>query len=99
MDRAHLSKVLKDATKGGKYVIGARETASGMKGAKAVLFTRSVPPALDAKLRDEASKHNVAIVNLPMTSAELGAMLGRPYSVSAMALRSVSEADIKQLLR
>jgi large subunit ribosomal protein L30e len=99
MDTAHLSKVLKDAMKGGKYTLGARETVSGMKGAKAVLLTRSVPPALDTKLRDEASRHNVAIINLPMTSAQLGAMLGRPYSVSAMALRFVSEADLKQLVR
>ena len=99
MDTSHLSKVLKDAMKGGKYTIGAKECISGIKGAKAVLFTRSIRPAFGAKLREEASKHHVTVVELPMTSAELGKMLGKQFNVSAMALRSVSEADVKQLLR
>jgi ribosomal protein L30E len=99
MDTAHLSKILKEAMKGGKYTIGAKETIYGMKGAKALLLTKSVPSGLSVKLRDEAAKHDVAVVDLPVTSAELARMVGRPYSVSAMALRSVSEADIKQLLR
>ncbi len=99
MDTASLSKVLKDAMKSGKYAMGAKESIAGMKGAKALLFTRSVPPVLGAKLKAEAKKHNVPLVELPMTSAELAKMLGRPYKVSAVALRSVSEADLKGLLR
>jgi ribosomal protein L30E len=99
MDTAHLSKILKEAMKGGKYTLGAKETIYGMKGAKALLLTKSVPSGLSVKLRDEAAKHNVTVVDLPVTSAELARMVGRPYSVSAMALRSVSEADVKQLLR
>ena len=99
VDTAHLSKVLKEAMKGGKYTIGAKETIYGMKGAKALLLSKSVPADLSAKLRAEAAKHDVTIVELPVTSAELARMVGRPYSVSAMALRSVSEADIKQLMK
>jgi ribosomal protein L30E len=99
MDTAHLSKVMKDAMKGGKYSLGAKESISGLKGAKALLLTKSVPPKLGSKLREEASKHNVTIVDLPITSAELSRMVGRPYNVSAAALRSISEADLKQLLK
>ncbi|MBI3840762.1 MAG: ribosomal L7Ae/L30e/S12e/Gadd45 family protein [Thaumarchaeota archaeon] len=99
VDNAHLSKVLKDAMKAGKSIVGAKESIAGMKGSKALLFTRSVPPALGEKLRAEAKKHDVPIVELPQTSAELARMVGRPYRVSAMALRSVSEADVKQLLK
>ncbi len=99
MDSALLSKVLRDAMKGGKYTLGAKETVSGMKGAKALLLTRSVPLGLGQKLRDEAAKHDVCVVDLPISSAELARLVGRPYNVSAMALRSVSEADIKQLSR
>jgi ribosomal protein L30E len=99
MDIPHLSKILKEAMKGGKYSLGAKESIAGMKGAKALLLTRSVPAGLGSRLRDAAGKHNVSIVELPLTSAELARMVGRPYNVSAMALRSVSEADIKQLQR
>jgi ribosomal protein L30E len=99
LDTAHLSKLLKEAMKGGKYTLGAKETIYGMKGAKALLLTRSVPAGLLAKLKAEAAKHDVTVVDLPVTSAELARMVGRPYSVSTVALRSISEADIKQLLR
>ena len=99
MDTAHLSKVLKEAMKGGKYTVGAKETIYGMKGAKALLLTRSVPAGLSAKLREEAAKHNVTVVDLPITSAEMARMVGRPFSVSAVSLRSVSEADIKQIMK
>jgi hypothetical protein len=39
------------------------------------------------------------VIDLNATSAEFARMIGRPYKVSAMGLRSLSEADLKQLLR
>jgi ribosomal protein L30E len=99
LDHVLLSKVLKDAMKGGKSALGAKETLAAMKGSKAVLCTRSVPEALGAKLREEAKKHGVPVVELPISSADLARMVGRPYNVSAMGLRSVSEADVNHLMR
>ncbi len=99
VDSAQLSKVLKDAMKGGKSAVGAKESIAAVKGSKAVLCTKSIPPALGARLREEAKKHNVPVVELTQSSAELARMVGRPYKVSAMALRNVSDSDVKQLLR
>lgn len=94
-----LAKVLKEVMKGGKYAIGAKETITSMKGAKAVLCTRSVPSSLGSKVRGEAKKHGVPVIDLEISSAELARMVGRPYRVSTMSLRSVGEADLKQLLK
>jgi large subunit ribosomal protein L30e len=99
VDTPLLSKVLKDAMKGGKSVFGAKESIAAVKGSKAILCTRSLPPALGAKLRDEAKKHNVPLVELTQSSVELSKLVGRPYKVSAMALRNVSDSDVKQLMR
>jgi len=99
VDNAHLSKVLKEAMKGGKTAVGAKESISAMKGSKAILLTRSVPAGLGAKLREEAKKSGVPVVELSQSSSELARMIGRPYRVSAVALRSVSEADVNQLLK
>jgi large subunit ribosomal protein L30e len=99
VDNAHLSKVLKDAMKGGKTAVGAKESLASMKGSKAVLLTRSIPPGLGEKLREEAKKRGIPLVELPYSSAELAKMIGRAYRVSAIALRSVSEADVNQLMR
>jgi len=99
VDNAQLSKVLKDAMKGGKSAVGAKESIAAVKGSKAVLCSRSIPPALGARLREEARKHGVPIVELTQSSAELARMVGRPYRVSAIAVRNVSDTDVKQLMR
>ena len=99
VDSAQLSKVLKEAMKGGKSSVGAKESVAAVKGSKGVLMTKSVPPALGAKLRDEAKKHGVPVIELALSSAELARLVGRPYKVSAMALRNVSDADLKQLAK
>ena len=99
VDSAQLAKVLKDAMKGGKSAVGAKESMAAVKGSKAVLCTRSIPAKLGAKLREEAKKHGVPVVELTQSSAELGKMVGRPYRVSAIAVRNVSDSDIKLLAR
>ena len=99
VDSAQLSKVLKDAMKAGKSTIGAKESIASMKGSKALLCTRSIPSALGAKLRAEAVKEGAPVIELAQTSTELARMVGRPYRVSAIALRSVSDAEVNQLLR
>lgn len=99
VDTALLSKVLKDAMKGGKSAIGAKESFAAMKGSKALLCSRSVPEPLGTTLREEAKKHSVPVVELPHSSAELARLIGRPYKVSAMTLRAVSDSDVKQLMR
>ena len=99
VDNAQLSKVLKDAMKGGKSAVGAKESIAAVKGSKAVLCTRSIPEALGTRLRAEAQKQGVPVVELSLSSAELARMVGRPYKVSAIAVRNVSDSDVKQLMR
>jgi large subunit ribosomal protein L30e len=99
VDNVQLSKVLKDAMKGGKSAVGAKESMAAVKGSKAVLCTRSIPAKLGARLREEAKKQGVPVVELTQSSAELAKMVGRPYRVSAIAVRNVSDSDIKLLTR
>jgi large subunit ribosomal protein L30e len=98
-DNVALKKLLKEAMKGGKSPLGAKETLSGLKGSRALLISTSVPPIMGAKLREEAEKQKVPIVEAGITSAELGRLVGKPYNVSAIALKSVSESDVKQLVK
>ncbi|HXW94227.1 MAG TPA: ribosomal L7Ae/L30e/S12e/Gadd45 family protein [Nitrososphaerales archaeon] len=99
VDSAQLSKVLKDAMKGGKSVVGAKESMAAVKGSKAILCTRSIPAKLGARLREEAKKQGVPLVELTQSSAELAKLVGKPYRVSAIAIKNVSDSDIKLLTR
>jgi ribosomal protein L30E len=98
-EASHLAKILKDSMKGGKYLLGAKEVANGMKGSRVVICTKSLPPRLEARVRSEARKQEVPVVDLKATSSELARMLGRPFRVSVVALRSLGENELKQLLR
>ena len=98
-EASQLAKILKDSMKGGKYVIGAKEVASGMKGSRVIICTKSIPPRLDARIRSEAKKQDVPVVDFKATSSELARILGRPFRVSVIALRSLGENDLKQLQR
>jgi len=99
VESSSLSKVLKDAMKGDKSAVGAKEAIAAVKGSKAVLCTRSLPATLGSRLREEANREGVPVVELPISSAELARLVGRPYRVSAMALRGVSDSDIRLLIR
>jgi ribosomal protein L30E len=96
-EAAQLAKILKDSMKGGKYILGAKEVVSGMKGSRVILSTKSLPPRLEARVRSEAQRLEVPIVDLKATSSELARMIGRPFRVSVIALRTLGENDLKQL--
>jgi len=99
VEQAQLSRLLKEAMKGGKYSVGAKEAIASMKGAKAIICTKSIPATIGSRLREEAKRNNVAVVEVGIASAELARLIGRPFRVSALALRSLGESELKQLQR
>ncbi|HXW37507.1 MAG TPA: ribosomal L7Ae/L30e/S12e/Gadd45 family protein [Nitrososphaerales archaeon] len=99
IDNQQASKIIREAVKGGKFTIGAREAMASMKGTKAVVLTSSLPASIGSSLRTEAEKNKVAVVQVGLTSMELARLVGRPHRVSTVALRSLSEADLKALTR
>ena len=92
-----LTKILKEAMKGGRYSLGASEVIADMKGAKLVICSKSLVGSARTRVAEEAKKNAVQVLALDRSSMELGRMLGRPFRVSAIALRSLSEADLRQL--
>jgi large subunit ribosomal protein L30e len=78
-------------------VIGTKEVIDGMKGSKLVICSSSLPSNLKDMIKNVASKNNATLVELSKNSSELGRMIGRPFRISAISLRSVSDSDLKQL--
>ena len=97
VDQQVLGRVLKEAMKGGKYTLGTREVISEVKSSKLVIAASSMSGAAGGLLKLETEKNKVPLVVLDRNSAQLGRLLGRPYKVSAVALRQISESDLRQL--
>jgi len=99
-DQQVLARVLKEAMKTGKYTIGTKEVISELKSAKMVVAasTLSSGDSEEGGLVKEAEKNKVPVVKIDKSSAQLGRMIGRPFRVSAIALRVVAEGDFRQLV-
>ena len=95
-----LARVLKEAMKSGKYTIGTKEVISDLKSSKMVIAasTISSKDSDEGGLVQAAERNNVPIVKIDKSSAQLGRMIGRPFRVSAIALRVVAEGDYRQLV-
>jgi large subunit ribosomal protein L30e len=97
VDQQLLGKVLKEAMKSGKYTLGTKEVVEDVKSSKVIIAAGTLPGKPGKQLREEAEKNKVPIVVLQKNSLQLGRLLGRPYKVSAVAIRSISESDLRQL--
>jgi ribosomal protein L30E len=99
-DQQVLARVLKEAMKSGKYTIGTKEVISDLKSSKMVIAasTISSKDSDEGGLVKEAERNKVPIVKIDKSSAQLGRMIGRPFRVSAIALRVVAEGDYRQLV-
>ena len=99
-DQQVLARILKEAVKSGKYTIGTKEVISELKSAKMVIAASTISSmnSEEGGLVKEAEKSKVPVVRIDKSSAELGRMLGRPFRVSAIALRVVAEGDFRQLV-
>jgi ribosomal protein L30E len=95
-----LTRVLKEAVKSGKYTVGQKAVIAEMKSAKLVIAASPVASrsAEEAGLMKEAEKNKVPVVTVSKSAAELGKMVGRPFRVSAIALRGVAEGDFRELV-
>jgi len=97
VDQQILGRVLKEAMKSGKYTLGSKEVAAEVKSSKLIVAAGGLEGKAGDAIRAEAKKNNVPIIQLERNSMQLGRMIGRPYKVSAIAIRSVSESDLRQL--
>jgi len=92
-----LARVLKEGMKSGKFTLGTREVLAELKTSKVVIAATPLHGKSGAQLMKEAESNKIPLISTGKNSAVLGRLLGRPYKVSAIALRSISDQDLRQL--
>jgi len=97
LDQQLLARVLKEGLKSGKFTLGTREVLSDLKTSKVVIAATPLLGRDADKLRMEAEANKIPLISTGRNSALLGRLVGRPYKVSAIALRSISDQDLRQL--
>lgn len=93
---ADLNKALAMAAKTGKVLFGANSASKGAMSGKVrlVVAASNCPGELRASLEYYCKLSNVPFVVYPRTSLDLGRVCGRPFVVSALAVRDPGDSDI-----
>ena len=93
---ADLDKALAIAVKTGKVLFGADSTLkSAMTGkVRLIAIASNSPKALQETLGYHCKLSKIPFIIYPRTSLELGRICGKPFVVSALAIREPGDSDI-----
>ena len=94
-----LEKSLRDGHKEGNVTIGTRQVLNSVKNSKLIVLSQSVNKEMFEKIESDAKKEKVPLVNFQGTSIALGKLCGVQFRISSVSFRSISDANIKSILK
>ena len=101
-EKQSIDNILKYVSKTGKIVIGFNETLKQIKLGKVkfVVIASNIPENMRNDIEYYAKLSNVYVIRYPGTNRDLGALLGKPFSVAVLGIiesGQVSEEVLKSL--
>jgi large subunit ribosomal protein L30e len=92
-------KILRAVIKTGKYIIGAKEVSKSIKGSKLIIYSSSLPKDKVSEVVNACKSLSIPFIEFKGTSVELGRICGKPFPISAIAIKSPREADLSSLIK
>ena len=97
--RKILEKALKDSRKEKKSILGSKEVLGSLKKSKFIVLSKSAPKKMAEKIMEGAKKEKISTLQFEGSSVALGRLCGLQFRVSAVSLTSVSDANIKSIIK
>jgi len=94
-----LEKSLKTGIKENKCTIGTKQVLGSLKNSKTIVISESVQKNILNKIKLDAKKIKIPMVQFNGTSVALGKLCGLPFRVSIVSLNSISDSAIKSILK
>ena len=94
-----LEKTLKDAIKDRKRVLGSKQIITTIKDSKLIVLSQSISKTMQDKIQNSAKKEKIPTVDFEGSSVALGRLCGLQFRVSAISLTSLSDTNIKSILK
>ncbi|NJE09815.1 50S ribosomal protein L30e [Thermococcus sp. MAR1] len=90
---------LRKAEETGKIIMGAKKSIqyAKMGGARLIIVARNARPDIREDIEYYAKLSGIPVYEFEGTSVELGTLLGRPHTVSALAVIDPGESKILAL--
>ena len=97
--RKILEKALKDSMKEKKSILGSKQVLGSLKNSKLVILSQSAPKKFADKIIEGAKKEKVSTLQFEGSSVALGRLCGLQFRVSTISLTSLSDANIKSIMK
>ncbi|MFB5611205.1 MAG: ribosomal L7Ae/L30e/S12e/Gadd45 family protein [Nitrosopumilaceae archaeon] len=94
-----LEKSLKDAVKENKCTLGSKQVLGSLKDSKLVVVSNSIQNPITEKIQSDAKKAKVPTVHFDGSSVSLGKLCGLQFRVSTVSFNSLSDSNIKSILK
>lgn len=94
-----LEKALKDAIKESKCTIGSKQVLGSLKDSKLVVVSDLVQSNITEKIQSDAEKAKIPTVSFNGSSIALGKLCGLQFRVSSVSFNSMSDSNIKSILK
>lgn len=94
-----LEKILKDARKEDQIIMGTKQVLNSVKNSKLIVLSKSLQKETLAKIESDAKKEKIPLVNFQGTSVALGRLCGLQFRISTISFTSLTDANIKSILK
>lgn len=99
MFKAELIRAIQTAARTGQIIYGAREAIKiALHGkAKLIILAENAPLELKHDIKHYAKLSNTPVITFNGTNIELGTVIGRPHSVTVLAVLDPGQSNLLEL--
>ena len=98
IDEKTLTRTLTGVARTGTYVAGYKEVAKSVKDSKVIITSSTLDDSEVEALHKACDIASVPFLQLEQSSIGLGKALGKQFRVSALAIKSQGDANLKPIL-
>ena len=97
---ADINRIISSTVKSGKLFLGSKQAVDAAKSGKAValVVASNCPTKLLNEIRSYATASKVPVYLHSVTSADLGAVCGKRFSVCVLTVRETGDPDVLRMI-
>lgn len=94
-------RVIRSANKSGKIFFGSEQAMEAAKNGRAIalIVASNCPPKILNQIKNYAQLSSLPVHIYPGSSADLGMACRKPFAVSAMTIRSLTDQEILKMVK
>ena len=98
---ADINKAIRLVVKTGKVTFGFKETLEALRGGKTklVVYANNIPEEKKKRLQDFSKFYETPQLQYAGSGIDLGVVCGKPFNISAVAVKETGDSDILKLVK